>query len=895
VVWLIALATCLAVGPALVEATPTTDLPEANADDGPRYPVMGVAFFYTQPNLPLPAMSNLLRKRITLGQTEGGLVAYREGLPKVRVRLSDLTRISTLPDTFLYASAIRQISQQLLGALNERGFEGFVVAPVPGQFSPEGEDLRGEQLKLKVAVRPVRNDQARAALAGKHPDGNRYPVTEVELRYTEPADWLPDINRLYDIPIRLSETEGGFVAPREGLNTVRMTLRELGRQRDTFFHRSALQQVMETTLEHLNRQGYAGFVIQPAPGQISESGEDVRLSGDTLLTIDIVTTGVRSAGDAVTGVDGMRYPVSDIRIAYAMDRQDMPAPDALLETPVTFADTEDGFTAYREGMVRRNVTLADIPVTDGEDDLFGSAIKAIGTELVERFNQRGYVGVVVQPAEGQFSSSGLDIRPAGDNTLTYKVYPGVVTAVRTTSRGEDGQTRENTAAHQAIRQGSPVQPTEADAEADPQQRDVMKQEEIERYVHWLNRHPGRRVDVAVGAGEGPGRYELDYRVHQQKPWRAFVQSSNTGTDQTADWRQRFGFVHNQLTGADDILRLDYITANFDELHTFMGSYERPLPGMPRLRARVFGSYSEFTASDINVFNQSITGDSYTFGGELAWNVFQHEDFFVDAVGGAQYLNASITDELFDVTGETGFFLPSVGLRAERHRQTDTFHASVGFEWNIEDVGTDEAELADFGRLAIDSDFARLTFDVGGSFYVQPLLDQSISRARPPVDALVHEIALSARGQYVLDDKRIIPQLQQTAGGLHTVRGYEESSTVGDNVVIGTAEYRFHLPRMLSPGETGSLLGREFAYRPSNELARPDWDLILKAFVDAASVNINDRRGFERNEDLVGAGVGVELQLARNLNLRLDWAAALKSVEDDDAGDDRLHFVGTILY
>jgi len=57
VVWLIALATCLAVGPAVVEATPTTDLPEANADDGPRYPVMGVEFFYTRPNLPLPAMS----------------------------------------------------------------------------------------------------------------------------------------------------------------------------------------------------------------------------------------------------------------------------------------------------------------------------------------------------------------------------------------------------------------------------------------------------------------------------------------------------------------------------------------------------------------------------------------------------------------------------------------------------------------------------------------------------------------------------------------------------------------------------------------------------------------------------------------------------------------------
>jgi len=118
---------------------------------------------------------------------------------------------------------------------------------------------------------------------------------------------------------------------------------------------------------------------------------------------------------------------------------------------------------------------------------------------------------------------------------------------------------------------------------------------------------------------------------------------------------------------------------------------------------------------------------------------------------------------------------------------------------------------------------------------------------------------------------------------------------GDEVVIGTAEYRYHLPRILAVGEPGTLFGQDFAYRPSNELARPDWDLILKAFVDAASMNNNDQSGLENNEDLVGAGVGVELQLSRNLNLRLDWATALKSVEDDDAGDDRLHFVGTVLY
>ena len=41
-----------------------------------------------------------------------------------------------------------------------------------------------------------------------------------------------------------------------------------------------------------------------------------------------------------------------------------------------------------------------------------------------------------------------------------------------------------------------------------------------------------------------------------------------------------------------------------------------------------------------------------------------------------------------------------------------------------------------------------------------------------------EVALSVRGQYSFDD-RLIPQNEDVAGGLYSVRGYEESETAGD--------------------------------------------------------------------------------------------------------------------
>jgi hypothetical protein len=77
---------------------------------------------------------------------------------------------------------------------------------------------------------------------------------------------------------------------------------------------------------------------------------------------------------------------------------------------------------------------------------------------------------------------------------------------------------------------------------------------------------------------------LDYLVAENKPWTAYAELSNTGTKQTNEWRERFGFVHNQLTRSDDILRLDYATAGFDRSHAVNVDYSFPILS-DRVRAR----------------------------------------------------------------------------------------------------------------------------------------------------------------------------------------------------------------------------------------------------------------------------------------------------------------------
>jgi hemolysin activation/secretion protein len=168
---------------------------------------------------------------------------------------------------------------------------------------------------------------------------------------------------------------------------------------------------------------------------------------------------------------------------------------------------------------------------------------------------------------------------------------------------------------------------------------------------------------------------------------------------------------------------------------------------------------------------------------------------------------------------------------------------------------------------------------------------------PESSTLAHEVALSFRGQYAFD-KRLIPQVEQVLGGLYTVRGYPESVIAGDTALIGSVEYRYHVPRALEiEPEPRELFGETFRTAPQYVYGHPDWDLILKGFVDIGRSIISDPFSFEDDETLIGAGIGVELLYRRNLNVRLDWGFALEDLDSRDvnSGSNRLHLVATILF
>jgi hemolysin activation/secretion protein len=593
------------------------------------------------------------------------------------------------------------------------------------------------------------------------------------------------------------------------------------------------------------------------------------------------------------------HVVTGVVVKYVRENSDHPPVESLLSATVDAAATQDGWAAPRPREAVQRFRLADVGRLQ-QQRFTDSGLTLLAPAVVQYLKDLGLVGVYVTPDPTQFrveEGRVVDLRPQGVTTVTLLVTTGTVNEVRTVGIGErlDPEHTVNNPVHERIREKSPIQ---ARKPGDTETTNLIRRDLLDDYVFRLSRHAGRRADVAVSAsGEEPGAITLDYLVTENRPWLLFAQLSNTGTDSSGRLREHFGFIHNQLTNDDDTLALGYQTANFSDMHTVYGSYERPFPGTDLVRWRVDGSWYKYKAGDVGLPGSNFEGEGWNAGGSVAWNFYQRRELFLDLVGGAEFKHISVNNTVAAVRGSDDFFVPSVAVRLERNTESVHTNASAGLEFNVPGIAGTGDNLDALGRTGADRNYFILKAEGTHSFYLEPWFDPNATNT----GGLSNEILLIAHAQYAFGN-RLIPNEEQTAGGLYTVRGYPESITAGDTAVIGTAEYRYHFPKNLSPSATpGTLFGKEFRYRPQYEYGPTDWDLIFKAFVDAGRVVNTDRLSFEKDQTLIGAGIGAELAVTRHFSVRVDWGFALHGLEDStgatlvSSGHNELEFVATLVY
>jgi hemolysin activation/secretion protein len=619
--------------------------------------------------------------------------------------------------------------------------------------------------------------------------------------------------------------------------------------------------------------------------------------------------------------DGPAFAVTGLVLRYLEPADDLPALDPLDDAVVRLTPAPDGLLAERRMAPAVALTIGRLGSPDTR--LYASGVRAVSQAIVDHFNQMGYAGVLVFPDPAQFDAQLSDLRPADDKRLVILINLERVVAARTTASGDRFAGREDQAnrpEHARILSASPVQPG-----PDPRAgtTDLVAIDDLNAYARRLSRHPGRRVDIAIAAGEvedaeTPGAppaegavapeprvgAELEYVVHEDKPWRVYFQMDDTGTPETAEWRQRFGATLLNATGADDILNVEFSTTSFDGSRSVGVSYERQLMDSPWLRGGISGSFSDYRASELGFFGEDFSGQTYALSGELIANVAEWEAWYLDAVGGLGYQRIEVNNELAGAEAGVDYVLGRAGLRLERRTATSSTRGNVGLQWTwAPPLGDgDSGDLVILGRPDVADEWVTLQWGASHSVYLEPILNpRAWADPSTPGSTLAHEAALGFRGQYAFEN-RLIPQFQQQAGGFYTVRGYPESAAVGDTVIIATAEYRLHVPQLfaLNPSPRPLVRGTDpFKWAPAQPYGRADWDLILRAFFDAGVTLQSDRLFFEDNSELYGAGVGIEVQVLQNLSLRGDWAWALTDLEtsgeDVSAGSSRAHIAISLVY
>lgn len=638
---------------------------------------------------------------------------------------------------------------------------------------------------------------------------------------------------------------------------------------------------------------------QPA-GQAAPPPEQVRAA-------DATPPGAKPGAAASNRMDELLIPVSRFVPFYFTEHPDQPPIDGFNSVVVRLEKTERGYERPGRGGQPVEIRVGD--VFEGDAPKFSAAaLEHVYRAIVAKLNKdHGLIAVRVGLDPTEFSDLGEDLRE-GRTALRLVVITGRVDSIRTVGAGprvkkyeKAGESRFDLPIHDRVADKSPVQPG-----------DLVHGNAIDRYLFRLNRHPGRRVDVAVAPGGGdPDEVALDFLIYEPKPWTLYAQVSNTGTEFTSDWRQRIGFNHNQLTGRNDILRLDYITSNFEDSHTFMASYEFPLLN-ERLTLRPFGTWQQYTASDVGGADENFEGETWQLGLEAAYTVVQRGAMFIDLVLGARWENTQTINTAIEQRGEDDLFIPYVGAKLERFTDRATTVAALTLEGNISGVaGTDAEQLEKMGRPDVDEDWTVIKWDVEHAFYLEPVIFRKAWRDNlPPPEGrnrargqtLAHELALTFRGQMALGNRLIAPA-QTVLGGMYSIRGYEESLAAGDSSVLASFEYRFHVPRALKidPTPGRKLFGEPFRVKPAAPYGVTDWDLVLKAFYDVGRVTHTDAQAGigEKDQTLSSVGVGIQFDLKRNVRLRADWGFALQDAESGQrsthSGDSRVHFEGTFFY
>ncbi len=371
-----------------------------------------------------------------------------------------------------------------------------------------------------------------------------------------------------------------------------------------------------------------------------------------------------------------------------------------------------------------------------------------------------------------------------------------------------------------------------------------------------NRLADRRITPELRPGAEPGTVDIDLNVEDKMPLHGSLEINNRYSDNTTPLRINAALSYANLFQLGHTLGTNIQVApeNTNDSLVFSGYY----------LARVSDGVSLMLQgtkqnSDVSTLGgAAVAGRGEIFGLRAMFDLPTTPKFYQTFSLGIDYKNLQENTVIGSSTLAAPIIYYPLGVDYSASWMADKhftqFNTGLGLQFR--GMGSDRADYdnkrynADGSYLLMHADVAHTHDLTGGA-----------------------QVFAKVQGQ--LADQPLVNSEQIAAGGLESVRGYLEATSLGDNGVFGTVELR-------SPSPIG---------KPDPAGNAAD-ELRIYAFWDAALVGIYDALpGQKPRSGLTSVGIGSRLRLQNHFHASADLALPLIEQPGTDDGGLRVTFRG----
>jgi hemolysin activation/secretion protein len=377
--------------------------------------------------------------------------------------------------------------------------------------------------------------------------------------------------------------------------------------------------------------------------------------------------------------------------------------------------------------------------------------------------------------------------------------------------------------------------------------------EIARNLQMTAEHSVKQTNVLLRSGESEDQVDVNIKITDDKPWRAFFTLDNTGTSDTGYLRTGVGFQHSNLFNRDHSLTATYITSptNIDQVTILGLGYRIPYYHLNGSLELIMG-YSNVDSGTVQgLFNVAGSG---TIGG-VRWNQFlpkwgemeQKIAYGLDYRAFRNEVEAAGTQLVPDITIHPA----SVTYSALRRMTASELSFYTGAVANIPGGNDGKSEDFQLSRPGAQDDYTLLR---AGMNYVRQFQSE-------------WQMRVGLNGQWTSDS--LVSGEQYGIGGPDSVRGYNLREVSGDRGYSG--QFELYTP--------------DFARKLG---MNDDHKVRLLTFYDWGTVKFNNESPAAVNRDSIASiGVGLRLTYKKLLSLRLDLAQILQETANRDNSSQRL--------